>query len=195
MADEPKSVSDILDRLEDAADGDDDVPVRDVTDAFGHRSFGPFLIVPALLELSPLGAVPGVPTVLAAVVILFAAQILLGRRNFWIPGILADRRISADRLRKAADKLRPVGERLDRWFHGRLDWLTRGPAVRIAAAVCILLALTVPPLELLPFASSGPMAAIAAFGLALLVRDGLLMIAAGVLTVATFAIGLGFLGS
>ncbi|HSJ79430.1 MAG TPA: exopolysaccharide biosynthesis protein, partial [Erythrobacter sp.] len=37
---------------------------------------------------------------------------------------------------------------------------------------------TVPPLELVPFGSTAPMLAIAAVGLALLVRDGLLMIAA-----------------
>ena len=41
--------------------------------------------------------------------------------------------------------------------------------------------MTVPPLEVLPFASSAPMLATAAFGLALLVRDGLLMTIATVL--------------
>jgi hypothetical protein len=41
-----------------------------------------------------------------------------------------------------------------------------------------------PPLELLPFASTAPMAAIATFGLALLVRDGVLMLVATCLSVA-----------
>ena len=41
-----------------------------------------------------------------------------------------------------------------------------------------LFACTVPPLELVPFASSAPMIAIAAFGLAITVRDGVLMLVA-----------------
>ena len=56
-----------------------------------------------------------------------------------------------------------------------------------------LLALTVPPLELLPFASSAPMAAIAMFGLALLVHDGALMIAAWLLAGMAVAFGFGLL--
>lgn len=39
----------------------------------------------------------------------------------------------------------------------------------------------VPPLELFPFASSAPMAAIAPIGLALLLRDGALMVVASLL--------------
>src|SRR5690606_36946996 len=60
---------------------------------------------------------------------------------------------------------------------------------RIAAAICILLALTVPPLELVPFATTAPMGAIAAFGLALFVRDGLLMIIAAALSGGAIAVG------
>lgn len=66
--------------------------------------------------------------------------------------------------------------------------------MKLAAACCIILALTVPPLELLPFATTVPMVAIAAFGLALLVRDGLLMIIAMLLAAAALALGVGLLG-
>ena len=60
---------------------------------------------------------------------------------------------------------------------------------RRAAAVVVALCCTVPPLELIPFASSAPMLAIAAFGLAILVRDGLLMLVA--LALSALAVGLG----
>ena len=53
----------------------------------------------------------------------------------------------------------------------------------------VALCCTVPPLELIPFASSAPMLAIAAFGLAILVRDGLLMLVA--LALSLLAVGLG----
>ena len=60
---------------------------------------------------------------------------------------------------------------------------------KVAAVMILLLCLTVPPLEFLPFASSAPMLAIAAFGLALTVRDGLLMLIATALSVAAIGFG------
>jgi hypothetical protein len=62
---------------------------------------------------------------------------------------------------------------------------------KVAALICILLACTVPPLELLPFATTAPMAAIAAFGLALMVRDGVLMLVAMALSIVAVGVGLG----
>lgn len=154
------------------------VKVGDMVGAFGTRSYGPFLIVPALLEISPIGAVPGVPTVLATMVVLFAAQMLFGAKRLWVPGFIERARFSARRLERGVHTLRPLARRVDGWFHGRLRRLTTGPFMRVAAAGCIALAVTVPLLEVVPFASSIPMAAIALFGLALLVGDGLLMLGA-----------------
>ncbi|SFD89529.1 exopolysaccharide biosynthesis protein [Paracidovorax konjaci] len=173
-----ESLADILDQLEALAGQAGAVTVGDMVSAFGSRSYGPLLVVPALLELSPVGAVPGVPTALACVVVLFAAQMLFGRRHVWVPGLLARRSLGAARLAGAVRRLRPWAERADRWFHGRLCALTGGAFVRIAAAGCIALACTVPPLELVPFASSAPMAAVAMFGLSVMARDGLLMLGA-----------------
>jgi hypothetical protein len=52
--------------------------------------------------------------------------------------------------------------------------------VHVAAGLCVLVALTIPPLEVVPFAGAVPWVAIAAFGLALIVNDGILaMIALG----------------
>jgi hypothetical protein len=144
------------------------------------------------VEFSPLGGIPGVPTALAAVIILFAAQMLLGLKHLWIPQFLSHRGISGESLKRAAAKIRPLGDWLDRWLHGRLPWLTSEPFVQIAAAACIIFALTVPPLELFPFASSAPMATIAMFGLALLVQDGVLMIVGSVLAVTALVVGFGF---
>lgn len=177
----PESLGDILDRFEELAQQESRVAVADMVDAVGTRSYGPFLIVPALIELSPVGGVPGVPTVLAALVALFAVQMLLGRRRLWIPGWVARRGLGAPRLSRLVAAVRPMAERVDRWFHGRLRALTSGVGVRVAALACIALAMLVPPLELFPFASSAPMGAIALIGLALLVRDGALMVLASLL--------------
>lgn len=56
-----------------------------MTKAFGKRSYGPFLLVPALIEISPVGGIPGMPTVLAATIIPFAALMVFGRKYIWLP--------------------------------------------------------------------------------------------------------------
>ena len=159
------------------------------------RSYGPFLLIPALIDISPVGGIPGLPTALGLIIIIVAAQMLFGRKHLWLPGFIERRSISAEKACRSTKKLRGLAKWLDRWFHGRLPYFTKGPFVRGAAIFCILLALTVPPLELLPFATTAPMAAIAAFGLALLVRDGLLMIIATALALAAVGIGIGLFGS
>ena len=178
MSGDPHSVGEILDSLDEMADGEKEISVGDVMQSFGARTFGPAIMVPALLELTPIGAIPGVPTFLAAIIALVAVQKLLGRNSLWLPGIFANRCVSADKLRKSTKKLRGIAGFLDRHFHGRMKRLTHAPFSQIAAGIVILLCCTVPFLEMLPFASSGPMLAIAMFGLAVLVRDGALMLVA-----------------
>lgn len=189
MATEPHSVGEILDCLEAVAEEHQRVSVGDVLDAIGSRSYGPFLMIPPLIELTPVGAIPGVPTFLAAIVALIAVQMLFGRNHVWLPGFIRNRSVSADKIEKGSDKLRKIARFLDKWFHGRMKSLTHGVPVRIAALLIIGLCATVPPLELVPFASSGPLLAVAAFGLALMVRDGLLMLIATALSLAAFGLG------
>ena len=197
--DEPRGATDALDRLRQRADearGRDEphadaehVTIGDLMDAFGGRTYGPFLLVPALIELSPIGGIPGVPSVLALTIALFAVQMLTGRDHFWLPGWLEHRAVKIDRVDQADDKMRPVTERLDRWSSNRLPALAGKAAQRAAAFLVLLLCLTVPPLELLPFASAAPMSAIAAFGLGMIVRDGLVMLAGFVLTAVALGVG------
>ncbi|KQN92962.1 hypothetical protein ASE95_10190 [Sphingomonas sp. Leaf231] len=195
MADEPHSVGDILDAIEGLAKKQDEVAVGDVVEALGSRGFGPFLIVMPLIDISPVGSIPGLPTAMAAVIALIAVQMALGRRHLWLPGFVRKRSLASGKVCKAVDKTRGIARFMDRWFHGRLPALTSGPFVRAAAFGVIALACAVPPLELLPLATTAPMLAIAAFGLAITVRDGALMIVAMVLAIAAVGIGIGLLGS
>lgn len=174
----PHHVADVIEGLHRLSREQGCISVGDIIDTLGTRSYGPMLIVPALIEITPLGGLPGVPSFLAFVIAVFAVQMLLGRRHVWVPGFVERRRFGAARLHAASHKLMPLAKRLDRWFHGRLRVLTQGVFVRVAALLVLALCATVPPLELLPFASSGPMIGIALIGLALLVHDGALMLVA-----------------
>lgn len=178
MANENNQVNAILDDLSHCAEQKNEVTVGQITESLGHRGFGPFLIVPALIELTPLGGIPGVPSLLALIIALFAGQIALGRKHMWLPGFLKRRAVKGEKVQKSACKLRPLARWLDQWFHERLPRFAGSRSARVAAGIVIALCLTVPPLELVPFASSAPMIAIAMIGLALTLRDGALVLAA-----------------
>jgi len=184
------ALADLLDRLADLGEQETSVTVGQIREAVGDRSFGPFLLVPALVEISPVGAIPGLPTAIAAVITLFATQILLGRDHLWLPAFVERRSMKGDKLAAGMRKVRPVARWADRVTRPRLRWLTKKPWLSVAAIACIGLAATTPVLELVPFASTIPMAVIAMIGLALLTRDGLLL----VLAAATALLALGGLG-
>ena len=182
MSDTPKNVCGIIDRLTEVGDEQDKVSIGDIVESFGSRSYGPMLLVPALIGISPVGGIPGVPSFLALTLLLIAVQMVFGKDHLWLPGILKDRSVDGEKLANAAEDMEGVGTFMDKIFYGRLEMFTGPTAGRIAAGVIALMCLAVPPLELLPFAVLLPMGVIAAFGIALTVRDGLLML-------------IGFLGS
>ncbi|MBX7484003.1 exopolysaccharide biosynthesis protein [Qipengyuania qiaonensis] len=187
---EPFSVTDVLRELDELASHGDQVRVADVLDDFGGRSFGPFIMIPALLEITPVGGIPGVPTVLALFISLIAGQLLVGRDHVWMPQVVQQRAVGSRKLHKAVRKLRGLASFLDRYSEGRLEGLTEGPVIRLVALIVIALCCTVPPLEFLPFASSIPMLAIAVLGMALTVRDGALVLGSLVFTGIATALGI-----
>ena len=168
----------LLDEVGQLAEGEDRVSVRVVVDAIGGRGFGPIIFVIALLGASPLGGIPGVPTLFAVLVILIAVQILLGWQSFWIPDRIGDRAVEQEKVTRSVRKARPVAQWMDRYFGHRLEALTGQPAQIVAACVVVGLCLMIPPLEVVPFAALIPFAAIALLGLAITVRDGVLMVVA-----------------
>ena len=170
------ALTDVVEELEAAADGGDTVEVGHLIDALDQRGYGPALAVLPLVELTPIGGIPGFPTLLALTLAIIAIRLLLGYEHFWAPGWLRRRELKSERVLKSVEWLTPVSQRIDAQLHERLSWFA-GPGARRAACLVILgLLLTVPPLELVPFATSGPMIVIAIFGLALLYQDGLLML-------------------
>jgi hypothetical protein len=166
---------DVVEALEAAAGHGNPVSVGEINDEVGHRGTGALIAVPAMLEITPIGGIPGLPTTLALIVSLFAVQVAFGRRDIWLPGFLERRTVEARRLDEAADKLRPIARWMDRHFGVRFPWLTERMRQRLAAGAVLVMAAAVPPLELVPFASTVPMAVIALFGLGMLLRDGLVM--------------------
>uniref|UniRef100_UPI003567DEB6 exopolysaccharide biosynthesis protein n=1 Tax=Halomonas sp. TaxID=1486246 RepID=UPI003567DEB6 len=91
----PSNLSTLLDMLESTGGLPDSVSLDAILDTLGRRSFAPFLLIAGLVTLAPLiGDIPGVPTLMASLVALSAAQILVGRDRVWLPQWLLERRVS-----------------------------------------------------------------------------------------------------
>ena len=177
----------LIDELKEAS-GKETTRVADLVKAFGNRGSGAFLVIPALIGVSPVAAIPSVPTIVALVTLLFAAQIAMGRTRYWLPDVIDRRELSSEKLSGFADKTRGAAKWLDGHLGRRLEALTSRPAQRIAGGVCCLLCLMVPPLELVPFAAALPFAAIGIIGLALVLHDGIAMLLAMTLAIGVVGV-------
>lgn len=187
---QPANLEDVLDRLGEAADGEDgQVSLGVIVDAFGERTFAPLLLLPGLVTLAPLvGDIPGVPTLMAAVVLLTAGQMLLRRRSVWLPQALRNRSVSRGKVDKALGWLRRPARAVDRLLRPRLTFFTRGIGRSLIALTCVAIAAAMPPMEFVPFSANGAGLALTAFGLALIAHDGLLALLSFVVTAATIAL-------
>jgi hypothetical protein len=185
---EPSNLEGVLDRLIEAAKRDHNgiISVGDVQDMIGRRSFGPMLLVPGLIGLSPIGAIPGIPGVMAAIELFFAWQIVIGRKNIWLPQFLTRRSMTTARFRRGVQALRPYARWVDKFLlRPRLTFLTRGPFFYLIASMCVFVSLITPVIELVPLAGIVPNAALTAFGLAVTAHDGLWALVALASTLAS----------
>ena len=159
------------------------VSVANLMATIGERSFGPLLLVPSLIALSPVGAIPGLPAVTSVVIILITVQILLGQPHFWIPPWLGRRSVDAGKLERGLSALQPAARFIDRFLLGaRLTWLTTGPFFYAIALLCLLISLVTPLLEIIPLGGTPPNAALVAFALAITARDGIWALLAFIFT-------------
>jgi hypothetical protein len=188
-AETARDLEDVLGELDKAAKSNGaKVSVGEIVETVGKRSFGPLLLLGGLLGMTPVAAIPSAPSIIALITLLVSVQLLLGRESIWIPRFLQKLSVKADRVTKAVKVSRKPARFVDRLVRPRLQVLTHPTADRIVAAACVLIALCVPPLEFLPFVAFVPSLAIAAFGLGLIARDGLVVLIA--LLVSTTVFGL-----
>lgn len=166
----------LLDTVQEAGDGADSVPIADIRDHLGNRSFGPLLLLPALVPLTPVSTVPGVPSVVGIMTILVASQMLIGAKSVWLPRAIVRRTVRREKIERLVAWLRPVARWTDRFIRPRLTALTRKPFSLVVALSCVLLGLSMLPLEVVPFTSGIPAFPVALLGLALTTRDGALVV-------------------
>jgi hypothetical protein len=182
----PGRVQGLLDSMARAGEGET-VTLRDVLDAVGTSSFGALLLVPGLVIVSPLSGIPGVPTLAGIVIFLICVQYIAGRDRIWLPDRILRVTLRRNRVEGALRRIRPLARVIDRLVQPRFTFVINRASTSTFAAVCALLALTLPPLEALPFVATTTAFIICLFGFALLAEDGLLGIAALVATAGAVA--------
>ncbi len=175
------TLSAVFDQFEEKTEDADEVEVGDLLDAIGTRAFGPLLLLPAIVLMTPAGGIPGVPTAMAILVGLVALQKLLGLDHPWMPGFLEKRSLDREKVTRSISKIRPVISKIDRVVKRRLSVLVDGPMRFVIAAIVLAVAIAIPPLELLPFATLVPGVAIFLFALAMIAKDGVVAILAFVI--------------
>ncbi len=168
-----------------AAYGQDKITVGNIIEVIGSRSFGPLLLLIGIILFSPLSGIPGMPTTMGVFLLLLALQLLFGRKYFWLPDWLLKRSVTRTRLDKSLKWMRPVSGFIDRFLEPRLTVFTNGPGMYAIALICMVIAVCLPIMELIPFSASAAGAVLTFFGLSLISDDGLFALVAFGLTAFT----------
>ncbi len=184
-ANDPSNLEQLLDQLAETADSENQaISMADIIDATGSRSFSPLLLMAGVVIASPLGGIPVLPTLVAIIVGLVSVQMLMGRRHFWLPDWLLNRSVDKDKVIVTVSTLRRPARLIDRLIKPRLTGLIQDRGQQLIALVCILIALALPLMELIPFSALLAGIALTAFGLALVSYDGALVLLAHCTTLA-----------
>ncbi|GHA93105.1 exopolysaccharide biosynthesis protein [Modicisalibacter luteus] len=183
-----KALTDLLKQL-DGIPTSRRIHLQDIIDNFNSRGFGPLLVLPGLIVLLPTGAIPGVPSLCGLFIAMVAGQLVLGKSSPWLPRRLGQRGFDHDKFHRGVKWVTPWTARFDKLLKPRMMGLVNPLSRRLVAVLAVILALSMIPLELLPFAAAIPALAIVLMGLGLVADDGLmLMLGIAAVVIGGFAI-------
>ena len=153
-------------------EGADRLSFTELANRLQSRAWGGLLVIFAAINVIPLP--PGASIFFAIPLIIVSAQMAFGRAIPWFPARIDRRGVTKEELRRLVAKMEWLENRVERMFKPRLATLTGSTATRLIGVVCFILAF----LTMLPIVHVAPAAVIVLFGLALIYRDGALVIAA-----------------
>lgn len=150
----------------------DSVTLAQIFADLGDRSFPTMILIPALVLVSPISAIPGMTGTLGLTIALLLGQRLFGRRALWVPSRLGRLRIPSKKLETGVLWLRRPAAVMDRMLAPRLTTFADGALKRLPMTVVTLSACCLPLLEFLPMSGTTMGAAITLYAAGLLARDG-----------------------
>ena len=163
----------ILDAL---AEGDpkDTITLEALVAGLGRRAFGMLLfacVLPAFIPIPIGGAISG------PLAMLIGVQLCISLRKPWLPGLIARRGPHREALMKFDKMISPTLGRLERLVRPRLAWMLDHPLASLVTGLMLLLLgflLSLP----IPLTNYLFGVLLLAFALALIERDGVLMLVA-----------------
>ena len=172
-------------------EGPDRLSFSELATRLHARAWGGLLFIFAAINVLPLP--PGTSSFFALPILIVAAQMIFGRASPWFPARLDRRGVTKQELRRLISKMGWLETKVERIFKPRLTQLTSPAATRVIGLVCFLLGLVaaIP----IPLFHVAPAVAIVMFGLALIYRDGALVIAAAVAAVLSITVDALIVGS
>lgn len=166
-----RSASELLDDLVGQFPGEK-VSVGALVDQLDSRAHGVLLLVLALPMCIP--NVPGISTIFGVLMLAPALQMVFGSRRLMVPKRVREWRVSGDALRRTFNVAIPSLKRVEYLIKPRWSRLTRFPATILVGLQTLLMALVL--ILPIPFANWPPGMTVAMTALALLQRDGILML-------------------
>jgi hypothetical protein len=177
-SDSTQAVSGLLDGLETQTRGREQVCVRDVFQVMDRRSYGPLLLLPGVLAVSPIGAIPGMSILTGALIALISGQALWGRSMPWVPKKLLTFSFPRSKFVRGRHTAQPWIGRAERLVKHRLNFMANPVVFRLGALMCLLLSMSFFPLSLVPMGVAIPGTAIILFAFGWTDDDGALIAAA-----------------
>ena len=171
IAAEGRTASQLLEDLAEAFPGDT-VSVGDLLDRLDSRAHGVLLLVLALPMCIP--NIPGISTIFGILMLAPALQLVLGSRQLWVPQRMRRWSIDAGALRRTLHMGAPMLRRIEGFVKPRWSRLTRFPVTIVVGLQTLLMAIIL--ILPIPFANWPPGITVALTALALLQRDGVLML-------------------
>lgn len=173
----------ILDRFA-AGDPAQTLRLDELLAGLGQRAFGMLLFVSSLPAFIP---IPGGGAIAGPLVVLIGVQLLIGLRRPWLPKFIARRGPRREAMARFDRRLSPWLARLEHLIRPRLP---RVLDHRLASAFTGLLLVLLGVLTTLPLPFTNFLfgAMLLTFALALLERDGALMLVAWLATVVAIAV-------
>ncbi|GGK07502.1 exopolysaccharide biosynthesis protein [Luteimonas terricola] len=171
-----------------AGPADDVVTLRSVMEGLGGSLFGMLLFIATLPAFLP---IPGVAGALSGpLVSVIGLQLLVCMRRPWLPRMVADRGPRRGTLARFEHRVSPWLKRLERVVRPRLPALIDHPAATVVTGLLLVLLGILLALPI-PFTNYVFGLLLLAYALALVERDGALMLAAwgaGLAAIAVFGV-------
>ncbi len=162
----------LLGRMQ-SAQSDDKVAFGELIEIMEKRGFGPMLAVPAFIAATPVGAIPGIPTVTGVTIFLIALQILLAKKHPWLPSTIREIEFSRDSLNSGIGTIKPFVMHVDRFLIPRWFFMRQYVFRALIAVTCAFCGVMMVPLELIPFLGLIPAFAVLIMAVGMAADDGL----------------------